>query len=247
MLGFKEIEMAATTQTVREIALEQPTAIRVFEQFGIDYCCGGRKPLAEACAAKNLEIDSVLAALEAAEKKPGIEVEHWTEKSLENLSSYIVAKHHAYVKRELPRLAQLAQKVVNRHGSTEPELPAIANTLMQLDEELTHHLAKEETVLFPYIAGLERSVSTGTPRPHSCFGTVANPIAMMTQEHDAAGILTSEIRRLSGNFTTPEDACPTFHAFYDGLREFEQDLHQHIHLENNILFPRAIELEASAG
>lgn len=161
--------MAATTQTVREIALEQSTAIRVFEQFGIDYCCGGRKPLAEACAAKNLEIDSVLAALEAAEKKPGIEVENWTEKSLENLSSYIVARHHAYVKRELPRLAQLAQKVVNRHGSTKPELPAIANTLMQLDEELTHHLAKEETVLFPYIAGLERSVSIRTPRPRSCF------------------------------------------------------------------------------
>jgi regulator of cell morphogenesis and NO signaling len=246
-LEFKEIEMTATSKTVREIALEQPTAIRVFEQFGIDYCCGGRKPLAEACAAGNLEIDSVIAALEEAEKRPGPEIENWAEKSLEGLSSYIVAKHHAYVKRELPRLAQLAQKVVNRHGSTEPELPAIANTLMQLDEELTHHLAKEETVLFPYIAGLERSVSTGTPRPHSCFGTVANPIAMMTQEHDAAGILTSEIRRLSGNFTTPEDACPTFHAFYDGLREFEQDLHQHIHLENNILFPRAIALEGSAG
>jgi regulator of cell morphogenesis and NO signaling len=247
MLGFKEIEMTATTQTVREIALEQPTAIRVFEQFGIDYCCGGRKPLAEACAARNLEIDSVLAALESAEKKPGIEVENWTEKSLENLSLYIVAKHHAYVKRELPRLAQLAQKVVNRHGSAKPELLAIANTLMQLDEELIHHLAKEETVLFPYIAGLERSVSIGTPRPRSCFGTVVNSIAMMTQEHDAAGTLTSEIRRLSGNFTTPDDACPTFHAFYDGLREFERDLHQHIHLENNILFPRAIALEGSAG
>jgi len=195
----------------------------------------------------NLEIDSVLAALQAAEQKPGIEVENWAEKSLESLSSHIVAKHHAYVKRELPRLAQLAQKVVSRHGSTKPELPVIANTLAQLDEELTHHLAKEESVLFPYIAGLEQSVSIGTPRPRSCFGTVANPIAMMTQEHDAAGTLIAEIRRLSGNFTTPEDACPTFYAFYDGLKEFEQDLHQHIHLENNILFPRAIALEASAG
>ena len=144
--------MTATTQTVREIALEQPTAIRVFEQFGIDYCCGGRKPLAEACAAGNLEIDSVIAALEEAEKKPGTEVENWAERTLESLSSHIVAKHHAYVKGELPRLAQLAQKVVNRHGSTKPELPVIANTLMQLDEELTQHLAKEEAVLFPYIA-----------------------------------------------------------------------------------------------
>jgi len=236
--------MTATTQTVREIALEQPSAIRVFEQYGIDYCCGGRKPLAEACAAGNLEIDSVIAALEAAEKKSGIEVENWAEKSLESLSSHIVTKHHAYVKRELPRLAQLAQKVVGRHGSTKPELPVIATNLMQLDEELTQHLAKEEAVLFPYIAGLERSNSIGTPKPHSCFGAIANPIAMMTEEHDAAGALIAEIRRLSGNFTTPADACPTFHAFYDGLREFEQDLHQHIHLENNILFPRAIELDS---
>ncbi len=239
--------MTATTRTVREIALEQPTAIRVFEQFGIDYCCGGRKPLAEACAAGNLEIDSVIAALEEAEKKPGTEVENWAEKSLESLGSYIVTKHHAYVKGELPRLAQLAQKVVNRHGSTKPELPVIAATLMQLDEELTQHLAKEEAVLFPYIAALEQSISNGAPKPRSCFGTVANPIAMMTQQHDAAGSLLSEIHHLSGNFTTPEDACPTFHAFYDGLREFELDLHQHIHLENNILFPRAIALEESAG
>ena len=237
--------MTATTQTVREIALEQPTAIRVFEQFGIDYCCGGRKPLAEACAAGNLEIDTVLAALEAAENKAGIQVENWIEKSLESLTSHIVATHHVYVKRELPRLALLAQKVVNRHGSTKTELQVIATTLMQLDEELTQHLTKEEEILFPYVAGLEKSVSGGTPKPHNCFGTVANPIAMMTQEHDAAGTLIGEIRRLSGNFTCPEDACPTFHAFYDGLKEFEQDLHQHIHLENNILFPRAIALDNS--
>jgi len=239
--------MSATTQTVREIALEQPTAIRVFERFGIDYCCGGRKPLAEACAAGNLEIDSVIAALEEAEKKPATELDNWTDKSLESLSSHIVAKHHAYVKSELPRLAQLAQKVVNRHGLTKPELPLIATALMHLDEELTKHLGKEEAVLFPYIARLEQSISNGTPKPHSCFGAVSNPIAMMTQEHDTAGTLLAEIRRLSENFTTPPDACPTFHAFYDGLKEFEQDLHQHIHLENNIYFPRAIELERSVS
>jgi len=150
------------------------------------------------------------------------------------------------VKRELPRLAQLADKVVNRQGATKSELPMIAAALAQLDDELTHHLAKEETVLFPYVAIIEQSTFLGTLKPQSCFGTVANPIAMMTREHDAAGTLIAEIRRLSKNFTTPEDACPTFHAFYDGLKEFEQDLHQHIHLENNILFPRAIELEASA-
>lgn len=238
--------MTASTRTVREIALEQPTSIRVFEEFGIDYCCGGRKPLAEACVAGNVEIDAVIAALELAAKTPKAKTENWADRSLTALSSHIVAKHHSYVKRELPRLAQLAEKIVIRHGTTKAELRVIAATLLQLDEELTQHLAKEEAILFPYIAALEESVSSGTARPHSCFGTVSNPIAMMTQEHDAAGSLIGEIRRLSRDFATPADACPTFHAFYDGLREFEQDLHQHIHLENNILFPRAISMETGA-
>ena len=238
--------MTPTTQTVREIALEQPSSIRVFERFGIDYCCGGRKPLAEACTAGNLEVDTVIAALEAAAKTTDSEVDNWAGRSLGSLSEHIVTKHHAYVKRELPRLAILAEKVVNRHGATKAELPVIAANLAQLNKELTRHLAKEEAVLFPYIVDLELAIANDAAKPRSCFGTVANPIAMMTQEHDAAGTLLAEIRRLSRDFTTPEDACPTFHAFYDGLKEFEQDLHQHIHLESNILFPRAIELERSA-
>ena len=239
--------MTSTTQTVREIAMEQPSSIRVFETFGIDYCCGGRKPLADACVAGNVDVDTVIAALEAAAKKPNSEGENWAGKSLESFGTHIVTTHHAYVKRELPRLAMLAEKVVNRHGATKPELPVIAATLAQLDEELTQHLAKEEAVLFPYIADLERAAAIGAAKPHSCFGTVANPIAMMTQEHEGAGTLLAEIRRFSHDFTTPEDGCPTFHSFYDGLKEFEQDLHQHIHLENNILFPRAVEMEQSAS
>jgi regulator of cell morphogenesis and NO signaling len=236
--------MTTTTRTVREIALEQPSSIRVFERYGIDYCCGGRKPLDEACAAQNVAVDAVIAALEAAATEQPTEV--WSGTSLENLIAHIVATHHAYVKSELPRLAVLASKVVNRHGATRQELPAIQTRLAQIDEELTQHLAKEEMVLFPYIVSLERAIAGGNPKPHGCFGAVANPIAMMTQEHEAAGKLLAEIRTLSRNFTTPEDACPTYHAFYDGLREFEQDLHRHIHLENNILFPQAIDLETSA-
>ena len=239
--------MTAATQTVRDIALEQPSSIRVFEQYGIDYCCGGRKPLAEACAAKNLEVDAVIATLEAAAKRGAQNASDWTRASLEDLANHIVAKHHAYVKNELPRLAALAQRVVHRHGDTQAELPLIQTKLALLDEELTQHLAKEEVVLFPYVAKLERASKNGTGAPHGCFGTVANPIAMMTSEHDTAGSLIAEIRELSNQFTTPAGACPTYHAFYDGLREFEQDLHQHIHLENNILFPRAIELEAASA
>ena len=235
----------STTQTVRDIALQQPTSIRVFEQYGIDYCCGGRKPLAEACAASNLEVDAVLAALELAANGPAPAAADWSQSSLEALRGHIVATHHAYVRRELPRLTLLAQKVVNRHGDTHAEVPVIQTTLAQLDDELTHHFAKEEAVLFPYIAELERSIVAGSAKPHSCFGTVSNPIAMMTEEHDAAGALLAEIRQLSHHFTPPIGACPTYHAFYDGLKEFEQDLHQHIHLENNILFPRAINLEAT--
>jgi regulator of cell morphogenesis and NO signaling len=237
--------MPTLTETVREIALNQPSSIRVFEQFGIDYCCGGKKPLALACTEQDIEIGSLLAALQAAADKPDAGGQHWGGASLESLIGHIISTHHEYVKRELPRLDSLAQKVVARHGSTHAEVAEIQAALATLDSELTQHLAKEETILFPYIAQLERALSNGESRPHGCFGTVANPIAMMTQEHDGAGALLAEIKKLSGDFTPPHDACTTFHAYYSGLKEFEQDLHQHIHLENNILFPRAIEMEAS--
>ena len=235
--------MTVTTQTVREIALENPASIRVFEAFGIDYCCGGRKPLAEACEAKNLSVETVIAALENGTSNSAPAGENWNAQPLSSLVSHIVDTHHAYVRRELPRLAALAAKVVSRHGDTKPELPQIQAKVAQISEELIEHLAKEEVVLFPYITKLERSKLEGTSKPHGCFGTVANPIAMMTQEHDAAGTLMADIRELSSDYTPPVGACPTFHAFYTGLHEFEQDLHQHIHLENNILFPRAIQMD----
>lgn len=239
-----DVTMTTMAQTVREIALENPSSIRVFESFGIDYCCGGRKPLAEACAAKNVELDAVLAALESSASTSETPTREWSGESLSSLAAHIVNTHHAYVRRELPRLDELARKVVHRHGDSMPELPVIQSKLEQLGEELLQHCAKEEIVLFPYVAKLESSLASGSTKPHGCFGSVTNPIAMMTQEHDAAGTLLAEIRGLSHDFTPPAGACPTFHNFYRSLHEFEQDLHQHIHLENNILFPRAIELEA---
>jgi regulator of cell morphogenesis and NO signaling len=239
--------MTAKTQSVRDIALEQPSSIRVFEHYGIDYCCGGRKPLADACTETAVAVDEVIAALELAAATHAPLANDWSQAPMESLIHHIVATHHAYVKSELPRLAVLAQKVVNRHGATMAELFTIQSALATLDAELTQHLAKEEEILFPYIVNFERACNAGTATPSGCFGAVTNPIRMMTQEHEAAGALLAEMRRLSGNFTTPEHACPTFHAFYDGLREFEQDLHQHIHLENNILFPRAIQIESSGG
>jgi regulator of cell morphogenesis and NO signaling len=239
--------MATATKTVREIALEQPTSIRVFESLGIDYCCGGRKPLSEACEARSLEVDEVIAALETAANGPEKPADNLTTKSLTGLCAHIVATHHEYVRRELPRLTVLAEKVVNRHGETHPELLVIQATLAQLEEELTQHLGKEEVVLFPYIGKLELAIAEGAPMPQRCFGAISNPIAMMTREHDSAGMLLEVMRTKSSQYTTPEGACPKYHAFFDGLREFEQDLHQHIHLENNVLFPRAIEMEAATG
>jgi regulator of cell morphogenesis and NO signaling len=235
--------MTNTSKTVREIALEQPTSIRVFERLGIDYCCGGRRPLTEACSDRNLVVADVVAALESAAKSSAPAGTDWATASLRELTQHITTTHHEYVKTELPRLAMLAEKVVNRHGDTQAHLPALQKVLTQLDEELIHHLGKEEHILFPYITKLEEAQATGTATPHGCFGTVSHPIAMMTREHDDAGALLAQIEQLTSDFTTPVGACPTYLAFYTGLKEFEQDLHQHIHLENNILFPRAIELE----
>ena len=233
-------------ETVREIALNQPSSIRVFEQFGIDYCCGGRKPLAAACTDQNIEIEAVLAALESASTASGPASKDWTTATLASLIQHITSTHHAYVVRELPRLTDFAQKVVARHGATRSELPAIQVAVAKLDEELTQHLAKEERILFPYIVELERALADGSEKPHSCLRDRRKPRCNDDSGTRGGGNLLAEIRRLSSNFTTPDDACPTYRGFYDSLREFEQDLHQHIHLENNILFPRAIAMEANA-
>lgn len=239
--------MATTAQTVRDIAMENPASVRVFEKYGIDYCCGGRVPLAEACAARNLDLDEVIASLGSSASAAAPGEKDWARETLANLSAHIVNTHHAYITREMPRLNELAAKVVSRHGDTRAELPTIQSKLAELGEEMIAHQGKEEVVLFPYIAKFERYASGEAAKPRSCFGTMDHPITMMTRDHDYAGNLMAEIHALSQDFTVPEGACPTFRAFYTGLREFEQDLHQHIHLENNILFPRAIALEASAG
>ena len=239
--------MTAVTQTVREIAQKQPTSIRVFEKFGIEYCCGGGERLIEACAAKDVDVDAVIAALEAAARNENAGVKDWTKESLANLTQHIVATHHTYCKGELPRLSGLAMKVVKAHGGTNPELALIRARLAELAEELTDHLAEEEVVVFPMIVKLvAEKASAGVERAESRV-SVGNPLALLIQEHDHAGVLLAEIRSLSRDFNVPEYACTTYHAFFEGLKEFERDLHRHVHLENNILFPRAIELEASRG
>lgn len=238
--------MATPQTTVRDIALEQPTSIRVFEHFGIDYCCGGRKPLAEACEEHSIKLESVLEAIQKADDG-GEQTRDWAQEPLETICSHILATHHAYIRTELPRLRQMATKVVSRHGESHPELGQIQHLVESVGEDLLRHLSKEEMMLFPYITNLERNLASCGPRSLGCFGSVRNPIRVMMAEHDDAGEAMAEIRELSHHFTPPEGACSTYCGFYQALSEFEQDLHRHVHLENNIFFPRAIELDESCA
>ena len=234
-----------TQQTVAEIALEKPQAAAVFEKLGIDYCCGGNKPLAAACEEAGVDLNHVEGLLEGAAKDQP-DAENWSEQSLAGLVGHIVEKHHAYCREEGLRLQPLLAKVVSKHGEHHPELTQVQELFTALRDELSMHMMKEERMLFPYIIDLEKAAARKSAPPRAPFGTVQNPVRMMVQEHDDAGQLTKEIRTLTGDFTTPQDACPSFKALYQGLEAFEADLHQHIHLENNILFPRAIALEDAA-
>lgn len=237
------------TRTVREFATEIPNATRIFEKLGIDYCCGGAKPLEAACRQANIPVDDVLRSLEGATVSSGgatAEALDFQNASLIDLIAHILSTHHSYVKQEIPRLKQLLVKVVAVHGATHPELAGVQRTFAALAEELTAHMMKEEMVLFPYIEKLENATSAGRPAPQAPFGSIGNPVRMMEMEHASAGEGLEEIRNLTSTYTPPEDACFSYKTLYSALREFEVDLHQHIHLENNILFPRAIALEDAA-
>ena len=237
----------SATRTVRELAIEIPNATRTFEKLGIDYCCGGGKSLSDACMHAHLPVDDVLRALEQGGNfTPAAEASlpDFTNGALGNLIEHIVTTHHVYVKQEVPRLQQLLHKVVSVHGKNHPELGRIQQTFQPMAAELTSHMMKEEHILFPHIVALENAVNSGRPKPMPVFGTVSNPVHMMQLEHDSAGAALKSISELSGNYTPPEEACFSYKTLYTALKEFESDLHQHVHLENNILFPRAIAMES---
>jgi regulator of cell morphogenesis and NO signaling len=236
-------------RTVRELAIEIPNATRTFEKLGIDYCCGGSRTLSDACLQAHVPLQQVVTELEQGpDFKPGAQSggEAAVKGTLGELIDHIVEKHHVYVKRELPRLEQLLKKVVCVHGAAHPELGSIQQIFLGVSEELSSHMMKEEHILFPYIAALENAASSGRPRPRPAFGTVANPVRMMELEHDSAGAALKEISSLSSNYEPPAEACFSYRTLYAALKDFEADLHQHIHLENNILFPRAIAMESGA-
>ena len=239
-----------TTKTVREIALNVPAATRVFETLGIDYCCGGNKSLHQACSEANLSVQQVLESLKCADaaehrQNPARQQEDWTTALLADLVAHIKNTHHKYVKKEVERLGLLFQKVCELHGSKYPELLELRNDFRLLAQELAMHMMKEEMVLFPYIERMEEAVIGKEPVLPAPFGTVRNPVQTMVHEHDSAGNLLRNLRTLSNGYTPPAGACTSFKTLYSALAEFERDLHQHIHLENNILFPRAVDMEGA--
>jgi regulator of cell morphogenesis and NO signaling len=232
-------------ESVARIATQTPGATREFEKLGIDYCCGGTRTLGEACAQANINLDEVLALLQrnAAAPSPAGE-RNWEKAPLSGLIAHINATHHVFVRSECPRIEALATKVVAAHAKNHPELFAVQEQFSALAEELRVHLMKEEQVLFPYLLRMEESIEAGQPVPPAMFGTVVNPIRMMMSEHDGAGEALRQLRSLTRGYEVPADACLSYRTLFAALQEFETDLHQHIHLENNILFPRAANMES---
>lgn len=226
--------------TVGAIVRDHPALSRLFEQAHVDYCCGGKHTLEQACRQQGIDSQAFLAQLEAAiatEPEPVIQV---AEMSLTELVNHIEETHHAYLRSELPRLEQLTTKVAAVHGDQELRLHHLKALVLAVSQELIVHLMKEEQILFPMIRQLE---SSSTLPVFHC-GTLAHPVHRMEFEHDETGQALAQLRQLTDNFTPPDWACNTYRAMLDALARFEQDTHQHIHKENNVLFPRAIALEA---
>ena len=234
-----------TAKTVREVAVDNPTATRVFERFGIDYCCGGNQALEQACQRAGVSVDEVIDSLEMEKEaaRAAKQLHDWQSESLSELIAYIKNTHHKFTRQETVRLAALLQKVCSVHGKNHPELFGIRETFGWVSQELMTHMMKEEMVLFPYIERMEESVIQNEPVLPAPFGSVQNPVAMMEHEHDSAGAALRSMRKASSDFAPPTDACISYQTLYKALAAFEADLHQHIHLENNILFPRAIAME----
>lgn len=227
-------------QTLAQIVTDNHKAATVFEKYHLDFCCKGKRPLAQACTEKNLPADKIIQELNevigtaATGEAPIINYI-----SLTQLCDYIVATHHAYVQQNTLPLFFYLEKIADKHGDRHPELKEIFQLFAQLKEELTEHMFKEEKILFPRIKEIEKHINNpGIPG----LAYIKIPIAILEHEHDSAGDLLERIRQKTDNYTPPKDACTTYRVAFASLQAFEADLHQHVHLENNILFPGAIKL-----
>ena len=237
--------MINSETTVKEVALHMPESTRLFEQLKIDYCCGGNRPLGEACASAGLDVVTVMEMLgEVAESSSqDASAGDFQNASLPELIEHILNTHHVFTKSEMNRLDPLTAKVMEAHGRNHPELVDVGKLFQRLCADLTPHMFKEERVLFPYILAMSQASEKNQPAPFAPFGTVNNPVRMMMKEHDTAGEILRELRAITSDYKVPPDACISYQTLYQALENFERDLHQHIHLENNLLFPKALDLE----
>jgi regulator of cell morphogenesis and NO signaling len=224
------------TTLVSDIVAEYPASAKVFERNGIDFCCGGRRPVGDACAEGSVGFDQLRAEIEAAVGS-GSAGRNWAQAPLADLVDHILERYHAKLRQDLPGLTRMSGKVTSVHGERHPEVKQVEEVFAGLRAELESHMRKEEMVLFPLIRGLDSGESAGQPM----LRMLEHPIRVMEHEHDGAGEALRNLRRLSNGYAPPGDACETFRALYRGLEELERDLHEHIHLENNALFPRALE------
>jgi regulator of cell morphogenesis and NO signaling len=239
------------TMSVAEIVVKHPETRKILEGMGIDYCCGGKHSLKEACEGAGLSPQSVIQKLkEAVESsdKGKSEQNNLDEISLKELIDHIVNEHHAFLRAELPRLKNLREKVYQAHQQKHGQmLENLGRSFQKLRTDIEMHLAKEEQILFPAIKQIENHVRQGDPKPQIHCGSITNPISQMEYEHEVAGGLLAEMQKTTSGYSPPADACESFKALYDGLRELEDNLHEHIHKENNILFPKAVRLEKEMG
>ena len=234
---------AATT--VREIVAQDFRAAAVFERHGIDFCCGGNRTVAAASQERGVAVDTVLAELATACAASASDAPRYGTWDLPTLVSYIVANHHGYVRGAIPPLVAHTQKIAAVHGERHPELRSVEALFDQVAQEMMAHMFKEERILFPFIVAMAEAAAQERPLPGAPFGTVEGPIRMMEHEHESAGGAMARIRELTGDYTPPDDACTTYRVCLQELKAFEDDLHVHVHLENNILFPKACVLEST--
>lgn len=237
--------MITSEMTVREVTAQVPESTRIFEKLNIDYCCGGARPLIDACDSAGVEVDNVIEMLTDLGQSEVSEssVVDFQKLSLAELVSHILETHHIFTRSEMARIEALSAKVINAHSANHPELLKVENLFQRLCADLKPHMFKEEQILFPYIVAMEQAEAKRQPSPFAPFGTVRNPVWMMSKEHDSAGEILRELRLVTADYQVPPDACISYQTLYRAMEEFEKDLHQHIHLENNVLFPKAIEME----
>lgn len=246
MANRRQTDVADVQRTVGEIVARDFRASEVFERHGIDFCCGGDRTLQAACEAAGVDVETVLAELrELGQSPPSAEVvtERYNQWELDFLADYIVNQHHAYVKQALPRIEKLAHKVAGVHGADHPETRSIAELWPGLHGEMAKHTQKEELLLFPYVKKLAQAEREGKRVSPPKFGSARALIEEMEAEHDDTGAQLARIKELSDGFAPPPDACQSYRALYQNLKAFDADTKVHIHLENNILFPKVIQWE----